>query len=204
LQMTLRKWDLNTLRQIPHRQTYASMLVTNVPGRSSEGAQKSEAQTRLVTAEDCTRYMAYELAERERRKKNMIIYNVEESSEEDSGKRREYDTGVIHNILEKLEVAEQVKAHDVVRLGPRKPGFTRPILVRTGDQSERDTVLRYAFKCSNIKFGAKQVGISPDRTPAERKEVRDRRDAAEDRKGNKQRTENEASGDTNNPTDTHK
>lgn len=52
----------------------------------------------------------------------------------------------------------------------------RPILAKLNCAAARDNALQLAKHCRGIQFHPinKQVGIAPDRTPAERKEATDR------------------------------
>ena len=92
------------------------------------------------------------------RSKNAIVFGVPEEQEEN------VDTKV-QLLLDKLE--EKPRIADCCRIGPNKPGVTRPIRFKV---TSSDTVYQILRKAKLLKDagGYERVFISPDRTVEER------------------------------------
>jgi hypothetical protein len=107
-----------------------------------------------------------ELNEREKRKKNVIIYGVPESSKEVLTEKRAEDEQIIKGVLDSIGKSE-IKPVYSRRLRSKDASKPGPILVELSDASLRNPVLLAARNLrSNENY--KTVYISPDLTEAER------------------------------------
>jgi len=149
------------------KMSYAAAL----RGKSEE---KLATNAKLVTAGTCGDIVAAELTDREKRKKNLIIFNVVEDTSDKPEDRKQADLCQVDKLLYQLHVHNDVSVQTCVRLGAIKSqedGRVRPILIRLKSQIERDLVLANAFKCKGFYLGRqKQVGLCRDRTVSERRE----------------------------------
>jgi hypothetical protein len=107
-----------------------------------------------------------ELNEREKRKKNVIIYGVPESTQQVLTEKRAEDEQKISDILKFIEKSD-VKPVYTRRLKSKDSSKPGPILVEFADASLRNPVLLAAKKLRTSE-DHKLVYISPDLTEAER------------------------------------
>lgn len=112
-----------------------------------------------------------EIADREARKTNLIIFNASVSNSEDTETRRREDMEYFRTLCEKgLELSDQVQCQKIARLG-LKTSKQRPMRVTLKDSEQVNTVMKAAKKLSG-KTGFTGVSIARDRTPLEREETR--------------------------------
>ena len=110
-----------------------------------------------------------ELHDRERRKNNIIIFNVGESTKEDTEERKQDDEAEVHKILFELNVATDLS--NPVRLGPKRDDsqYPRPLRIAVENETTKWNILREAKNLSNSGEEAyKKVYIKKDMTPLER------------------------------------
>ena len=123
--------------------------------------------------------------EKERKKNNLVIYNVTESGQNEVGKRIEDDIMICEEILSELEVGN-VFIEKVVRLGKNDNSKIRPVLMRLRNEKEKWNILGRAKQLKNSEK-YKGVYITRDMTEKEREEdkilrteLKERRDNGED------------------------
>jgi len=106
--------------------------------------------------------IADELADRERRKNNIIVYNLVENSD------READKKVFSNLCQAV-FSKEFTANKVIRLGKRSDNNDRhrPVLVVLQDESDKQFLLVNSSKLRQHD-SYKSVYLSPDRTKFER------------------------------------
>lgn len=124
-----------------------------------------------------------EVREREERKANLIFFNIEESSKEETTERIQDDIEKIKKVLEKIE-AGQCELNNPVRLG-KKGEQPRPLKVKLQSNDACQQILRQTKKLKGT-----DTYISRDMTPLERKEWKE---LLEER--NKRRKEAEKKGE---------
>lgn len=133
-------------------------------------------RNKLLTAATCSTAIATELAERSRREKNLLFFNVPEN-DGDLNEKRAADVQTLSSVMQAL--GTNIQRYDrVFRLGRQiQDGKTRPLLVTFTCKGDRDSVWENTRKCRDIVLSplTRQVGISPDRTPAERQAHNDHR-----------------------------
>ena len=101
-----------------------------------------------------------ELADRERRCKNLIVYNLEEDSEANS------DESMLQELFSSVFNLDVVLTKTVC-LGRRNDSKPRPLLACFADAPMRNMILSYSGKLRKFdKY--KKVYIAPDRTKFER------------------------------------
>lgn len=115
-----------------------------------------------------------EIAEREKRQKNLILFNVEESEADNAEDRKAHDLQEVENVVEHLDMSIPPTATKPVRLGKkREDGNPRPLRVTVGSVESRDEFLKKAknlAEADNEK--AKNTSIKRDMTPLEREMTR--------------------------------
>ena len=119
-----------------------------------------------------------EMADRDRRKCNLVVYNFVES--DDKGKDIELFQGLCSDVF-KLEV----KIIKATRLGPKIPNKQRPLLLSVEDIDDKIYLLSHShFLRKNDSYS--NIYIAPDRTKLERakhrklvEELKDRRSKGE-------------------------
>ena len=126
----------------------------------------------------------------DRRRNNVVIYNIPESDKQNGKDRQEDDSIVCQGLLENsLGITQdEARIQKVVRLGKTpSQGRNRPILLMLRDEGEKYAILRNAKNLKNERDPAiRKIGISPDLTKKQRahefelrQELRRRRDEGE-------------------------
>lgn len=136
-------------------------------------SRRSNPPCRLITKNECASTIATELAERDKRKCNVVFFNVPEqgTTKED---RKAADVRILEEIGEHLGT-NPINPIDHFRLGKaRDDGSARPLLIKLSSEIRKQDILCNAKKCKGfiMEGQQKQLGISPDRTIMEREEVR--------------------------------
>ena len=113
-----------------------------------------------------------EYEDRQRRKNNIVMYNIPESDKQNAEERQKEDEDFCKDLIESsLEVDNTaVKIQKVVRLGREpKQGRTRPTLLVLENESQKITLLKNSRKLRTETDPIKKaVGIAPDMTPKQR------------------------------------
>ena len=125
-----------------------------------------------------------EYLDRERRKSNLIIYGVPESTGS-TDERKLNDNTYIKNLVHSEFNLDTIEITKCVRLGKRAEGKIRPVQITLTDRYVRGRILRNAKSLRN-STSYQNVYISPDQTPKEREaskllrqELRRRKDTGE-------------------------
>ena len=148
------------------KNSYADALKTDIEQMKKDMVDmKNKMIEKVTTVED----VMLDTRERDRRKTNLILHQVEEI--DDDAKRKEHDTDTVNKLLTELGF-NSTKILRCFRLGPKRTdGKHRLMLVDVGSQDVRDSILRRA---PNLKKSAQfaKIFISEDRTPAEQESMR--------------------------------
>lgn len=129
--------------------------------------------------------MKIEELEKERRKKNLLIFNLEESNADEPGKRYQDDMAKCTKIFtHELEI-QDLLVEKLIRMGKKQENRRRPLLVKLGSETDRNTILSQARKMRNsVEF--ERVYLAKDLTEVEREtdrklreELREKRDKEE-------------------------
>ncbi len=110
-------------------------------------------------------------AEKDRRKANVIMYDVPKSNEDEGIRRKQKDTEAVAEILR--SIGHDIQTRTVNRIGKREEGKTRPLRVVFQGEAEKADALR---KVRELRLSEdrenKQLGdcvhMAPDRTIKER------------------------------------
>jgi len=122
--------------------------------------QSTGTQAAPTTSAASTMCILDELADRERRSRNLIIYNLSESTDSKA------DTPKIKDLLNTV-FSLDVNLSRVSRLGRKNESKTRPLLISFEDVVARSTLLSHSRKLRNFDQ-YKNVYLAPDRTKMER------------------------------------
>ena len=111
-----------------------------------------------------------ELQERKERSKNLIGYEIPESTPDDGSNRRMHDQVHFQTICQE-GMDLKADATDTIRLGEKKEGRSRPLRVKLADEA---TMIRVLLLAKNLARAEDillhNTFIRRDRTPLERKE----------------------------------
>ncbi|KAK3869368.1 hypothetical protein Pcinc_007875 [Petrolisthes cinctipes] len=130
-----------------------------------------------------------EKQQREKCKKNIVLYNVPESKQQRLQEKTDEDILKCRDLFENSLKVKQFKIERVLRLGrPREDERNRPILVQLRDENEKWSIINNA---RNMKYETdpekKKIGISKDLTKEERDaEKRVREELREKRRNGEQ------------------
>ena len=106
--------------------------------------------------------------ERGKRAANLIIYGINESSDED---QKEHDQNFVATLLDKIGVAQRPK--QVFRLGQRTEGKSRPVKLVMETEADKDTIMARLGNLKNAEDAFRKVSIRDDYTLEEREMVRE-------------------------------
>lgn len=107
--------------------------------------------------------------EREKRKKNVVLFNMVESEAENPQNRyREDEEKCLTMFAEELEI-QDLKIEKLIRLGKKQEGRNRPLLVKLGAEEERKNILKEASKLRHSE-NFRRVYINRDLTQTEREQ----------------------------------
>jgi len=110
-----------------------------------------------------------EYLDRERRKHNLIIYNLQEPKNVHTNtERSRSDIGTLARLFHsQLGIQEDVEITKCIRLGKVDQNKARPVLITIPDGSKRSLILRNASSLRKTEHH-KHTYISPDMTPKKR------------------------------------
>ena len=124
--------------------------------------KEKETEIRMFEKIDAT----IEQMEKVQRKKNVVIYNLPESEEEQARDRYKEDEIACRKIFEVMEM-ENIEQKQLIRLGKREEYKIRPVLVKLKDEEAAKEVL---VRAKRLRFSEQYAGvfISKDLSRAER------------------------------------
>ena len=114
-----------------------------------------------------------ESEERQNRKNNLILFNVEESQDDDGKIRQENDQEAVKTVFGKIGV-EEVTFNNCIRLGKRSEK-SRPIRIHVDSIEKKKDILRNAKRLKTDRNfpGPPPIFIAADLTPIQREKRRD-------------------------------
>jgi hypothetical protein len=129
--------------------------------------------------------------ESDKRLKNIVIYNLKESTKTDAEERIIEDKGMLKKIFETSLKVKDVEVTKVIRLGKKadengnNAGMKRPMLITLRDEGEKWKILRNAKNLKNEEDEEiKRIGISTDMTREEREENKKARNMLREKREN--------------------
>lgn len=133
--------------------------------------EKVSKQSNVITVDTASKVVD-EYRDMERRKWNLIIFNVPESKSIESSQRKAEDREFFNSLINDIGV-DPVDVIDVVRLGAKTPNKLRPLRVQFNNLSHRRSVLVNAKKLRNSSSDVfKGIYINPDLSVKERQAQR--------------------------------
>ena len=109
--------------------------------------------------------------DKERKKKNLIMFNLPESNEEEATKRYQEDLSRCGKIFTKELEIQDLTLEKVIRIGKKKENGNRPLIIKLGSEADRNTVLSKAKRLRySVEFA--RVYLAKDMTEAEREKDR--------------------------------
>ena len=143
-----------------------------------QGGQK------VTTLERQTVHILDEYADRERRKANIIIHNLPESTKINPGNKNQEDIENVEEMLHEGINIDGITVTKLIRLGGRGQNQNEKprLIMATLDQPSRRRVILAAAKTLRHTESWSNVYISPDIPPAEREKERKLRDELKTRR----------------------
>ena len=138
--------------------------------------EKLESQERAVVTDLGQPSLAVkEIEERERRKNNVVLFNVPESSSQDPKLRHADDVAKFKTLCQSNLDVEPAEVDTAYRLGPKSKNgnICRPLKVQLTSNVTKKQILSNAKKLRATGDSAnKQIAIAHDLTPMQREEIK--------------------------------
>lgn len=126
-----------------------------------------------------------EKEDRRKRANNLVLYRAPESEEEDVSKRIEHDRGIVKELFERALGVQDCTVMRMIRLGKRRDGQDRPLLLEMSNEREKWIIIKNA---KNLKGETdnvmKKIGISRDMSKEERDRDRNLREELKEKRQN--------------------
>lgn len=107
--------------------------------------------------------------EKNKRKENIIMYNVMESEKENTEDRIKEDRARVTDVIENSLEVQDYAIEKIVRLGRKEDDRNRPLLIKFRNVTEKWNVVKNAKKMKNERdVNKKRIGIALDMTEKER------------------------------------
>ena len=120
-------------------------------------------QTKAIVKEAIVDH-AKEKAQDEERQRNIIIYRLPESDDDDQEKRKDYDKSLFEKLSKNELGTAGVKPTKIIRLGRRDPALTRPLLVTTPTVMDKRRIMASLYKLKNASEDFNNISVSNDLT----------------------------------------
>lgn len=112
-----------------------------------------------------------EYLDHERRKSNLIVYNLEEPAAQSAAERSKKDSEKLIHLFQTEFRMEEIEVTKCIRLGKITQNRVRPVLITIPSVKARSTILKNASSLRKSE-NFKNVYISPDLTIKEREEAK--------------------------------
>ena len=131
---------------------------------------KTNANKRVDSTSEVLTSFINEEKERYKRRLNLIVHNVLESSADNGSERKSHDINTVTSIFEKYW-GVKVKITNANRIGRKKEGQLRPRLTKVSVESEHEKAVMLhnctKLRARDIREEIQNVYITPDLTPRE-------------------------------------
>ena len=127
------------------------------------------------TNDNATTSIVQEIAERQQRTKNLILFNVNESNGETAEERKSsYKAAITKIVTEGLAIPQaEFQISNTARLGKYEATRTRPLKVTLETETQRSQIIRKGKQLRESTDGnLNSVFIAPDLTPTQRLEAK--------------------------------
>ena len=129
--------------------------------------EKASKQSNVITADTASKVVD-EYRDMERRKWNLIVFNVPEPKSTESSQRKVEDWEFFNSLIDHIGI-DPVDVTDVVRLGAKTSDKLRPLRVQLNNLGHRRSVLANAKKLRDLSSDIfKGIYINPDLSVKER------------------------------------
>ena len=155
--------------------------VQEIEQRNYINEEQSKEERKVKEGQLSNIEMKIENLERDKRKNNLVIYNLIESDKEEVAQRIAEDGAHIDRIFRQELHREDYKVERIIRLGRKTDGRRRPALVIMGSERERMDILTNAKRLRN-STEYPRLYINKDMTITERQKEKELREALRDRR----------------------
>lgn len=157
-------------------QTLLAIMVERIDKKIEE---KLEQKVEIIEERISTKFekKMEEDEERDRRKNNLVLWNIPESDKTESEERKLEDLKKVEETVHKVMSVEEGEFINPIRIG--KVGGSKPRLLKVTvrNQEKRGNILRHASRLNhNVKNPEERIYINPDLTPQEREREKKARD----------------------------
>lgn len=132
----------------------------------------------LITAAKCIEIVNMEINDKEKRKCNLVMFNIPEAASSEPEIVTKNDSDHYNTLTTHIGLEDNAKPKQMRRLGKKKGDTSspRPLLVSYRNDIDSQTVFRYAYRCKGLilEGQTRQVGIATDKSPSERLEIRNK------------------------------
>lgn len=119
--------------------------------------------------------------EKEKRRKNLVIYNIRESEEEDTGKRYGEDEEKCRRLITGELGVDTTGLKQLIRLGGKQNNKPRPLLIKFTEEDKPTQILKEAKRLRYSKTFVR-VYIARDLTKAEREKEKSLREEIKEKR----------------------
>ena len=121
-----------------------------------------------------TRTQVEEVQDKELRRKNVIIYRVEESDAQLFNDRLRHDTDLVNEMINYVTVIDSndIKLTKIIRLGKRESDKTRPLLIQFDEMMQKNLLMQGTYKLKDAPAKLKAMIVTHDLTSGEREECK--------------------------------
>ena len=180
----IRKLELKNKKQIEERdlglhhlqKEVVESCVQKIEERKATNEKQSQEEGKVKNSQLSNIEMKIENLERDKRKNNLIIYNLIESEKNEAALRIAEDEKHIHKIFKQELHREDYGVERIIRLGRKTDGRRRPTLVEMRSERERMEILSNAKRLRNSSEYPR-LYINKDLTLSERQKERELREA---------------------------
>lgn len=138
---------------------------------TSTAASASDPSRSSIAGDVTFDQVAAEFEERQRRRLNVMVFGLPESSSSEVAARREHDADRLSTLFDRIQVGLELSDCKIVRIGSRREGGNRPIRISLPSRDGVVMLLKNASKIRNFQ-DLKNVSISFDKTPRQQVQYR--------------------------------
>ena len=164
------------------RKQELEQIKQEVVNRGVEEIRKSRKQEEKVVQDMSNKI---EEIEKERKKKNIIVFNLKESTEEEADNRIKEDLNKCGKIFTNELDIQDLTIEKVIRIGKKKDNGNRPLIIKLGTETDRNTVLS---KAKRLRYSKEfdRVYLAKDMTEAEREKDKKLRQELNEKRNRKE------------------
>jgi hypothetical protein len=121
-----------------------------------------------------TKTQVEEVQDKELRRKNVIIYRVEESDAQLFSDRLRHDTDLVNEMINYVTGIDSndIKLTKIIRLGKRESDKTRPLLIQFDEMMQKNLLMQGTYKLKDAPAKLKAMIVTHDLTSGEREECK--------------------------------